>query len=503
MSALTRRPVSHAQDSLEYTTNRARRKEAALALDVNMEGLEYLNLQGIGAIYTASNLTGEMAGTQESWDKFDKVYTEYLFGRVNRVTPEVTVYFFPHLVHHVAAYLNMNEKLAPLFAIMEKPRTWDDGHEGPAGSCALPGVRPEPRNWEIAQDVALRWITGTEGRLNPFYLGNGKRLEELAAEHLEDLASLWVLVPVPSPVDAHPILSTNRLSQKIADAGKLEIGQTGLIAGGQGRAAIASTRITWLGNIWGGLPNINGMHYALSDAITAIMVARLDAGATPPIHITPTELARHILQIPKRGRPTDGHIREVIDGVETLLSTHALVEWFDYDGNPKVEKGPLVMGKTALHKHRNGAVTEGWKVYDFPVLTEHAGSLHQARQVDALLTGLRTSELRQATVTRFVTSQVIQWGRNTTPGHHWKLSYDTITANLGEAGHTAYYKSIWKWAGHALDSLKARGFITSWDPYYVGRKRAGVQVRLPATKDRPPLTEHGTQTIKQIGSTKK
>ena len=468
------------------------RLEVARSLGVDTDGDAYLELINRFRLITVEGyLNDDAAKSMEPGGG----QAELMSGARPEISREENVWLVPFTLTATAAALRGTPEIARRLDLMMTPRVWNEGEDPEVAAWTGDPAR------HLAKDALLTWLEKTGGTQNPFHPKNREQLLATAVrEVLPAYVELWA-EEAPAPVEGKQLMSSNKLARQIAEAAKWGLQDTRPISGGKSKqSALANARITWTASLNGRTVPLTGFHYDVSDAITAILLERVESQGQVRGPITAHEVARHLLQLGRR-KVKDEQVTQVSQAIEDLTTTHAQIEGTDYDGASFAVRGALLHADWTLYRHRNGAVVEGWKVYTWPRLTAFASTWNQLKQVDGLLKGYKPGRLDRSTATRFIAQNLILWYADKTykPSQPKRLAYETIAAHLGEGEISrGRARTIDGWTESYLDHLQEAGFIVSWEPYTVGRKKTGVEIYLPPLEKRPALTSRPSQALPRL-----
>lgn len=297
----------------------------------------------------------------------------------------------------------------------------------------------------------------------------------------------------PLKQDINPVVShfagLSKLTAKITEIPNAETYDIDVSGKNEGRKVYTSIRLDYDDSSVSLSKPMNAFDRETQDAIASLYAAG-------NLVITPPQVYRTMTGAPKSRRPSNKMLEEIEASMDKQMRIMTRLDYSEelrgrlLDGEEiteaRIERSMLAASKVKV-VNAKGTESVGYQIHAAPILYEHDMRTKQITSYPMELleaTASVASNTRRNTLIRaYLIKRIQQMKNHACPK---QIKYETIMANIGEAGAgREAKKAVMEATRNYLNAFKKEGFIKAWEEYRAakektGRTITGVEIELEA-----------------------
>lgn len=297
----------------------------------------------------------------------------------------------------------------------------------------------------------------------------------------------------PLKQDVYPVVShvagLSKLTAKITEIPNAETYNIDVSGKNEGRKVYTSIRLDYDDSSVSLSKPMDAFDREVQDAIASLYAAG-------NLVITPPQVYRAMTGAPNSRRPSNRMLEEIEASMDKQRRIMAVIDYSEelrgrlLDGESitktKLEHWMIDASKVTVVTAK-GTKSVGYQIHAAPILYEHDKRTRQITSYPMELleaTASVASNTRRNTLIRaYLIKRIQQMKNHSCPK---QIKYETIMANIGEAGAgREAKKAVMEATRSYLDAFRKEGFIKAWKEYRAAREKAGrtitgVEIELEA-----------------------
>lgn len=297
----------------------------------------------------------------------------------------------------------------------------------------------------------------------------------------------------PLKQDVYPVVShvagLSKLTAKITEILNAETYNIDVSGKNEGRKVYTSIRLDYDDSSVSLSKPMDAFDREVQDAVATLYAAG-------NLVITPPQVYRAMTGAPNSRRPSNRMLEEIEASMDKQRRIMAVIDYSEelrgrlLDGESitktKLEHWMIDASKVTVVTAK-GTKSVGYQIHAAPILYEHDKRTRQITSYPMELleaTASVASNTRRNTLIRaYLIKRIQQMKNHSCPK---QIKYETIMANIGEAGAgREAKKAVMEATRSYLDAFRKEGFIKAWKEYRAAREKAGrtitgVEIELEA-----------------------